>query len=200
MYKYITLIILIATLSGCHKVKDENPTPANTTTPNASGSYSVKFDIPDQSVTSSVKHDTLYLTYHETATLLVNPDDYLKASALHFKEDFSKSTGLTDFQYKVLNEDKIYRYNSVDDNMNNNVPFITASTVTIDGTRFTKLVLKRDFVFYRAYKLQQLATEAETAVLKVAADKISFSTYYYYDKKNSTPVVSSANLVYSKGN
>ncbi|MDN3584346.1 hypothetical protein [Mucilaginibacter flavus] len=199
MNKYISILVLAVIFSGCHKISDNNPTPTTPTTDNSAGSYAVKFDIADQSVVTTVKHDTLYLTFHETATLLVNPTDYQKASALHLKEDFSKS-GLTVYDYKVLNEDKVYRYNSVDDNMNNNPPFITATTVTVDGTKFTKLVVKRDFIFYKAYKLAQLATEAQNNVTAVTTDKISFSTYYYYDKKNTTPVVTTAALVYSKGN
>ncbi len=195
MHKYIPLLLILAIFSGCHKIGDQNPTPE--TGAGTTGSYAIKFDITDQSVVTSVKHDTLYLTYHEKATLLVNPGDYKNASALHIKEDFSKS-GLIDFQYKMLNEDYIYRYNSVDDNMNNNIPFITASTVTVNSAKFTKLVLQRDFIFFKAYKLQQLATEAQTNALKINTDKISFSTYYYYDKKNSDPVVTTANLVYSK--
>ncbi|MCS3732745.1 hypothetical protein FHS10_000673 [Mucilaginibacter dorajii] len=198
MYKYISLLILVAIFSGCHKISDNNPTPTKTDGTNTTGSYAVKFDVADQSVVTTIKHDTLYLTFHETATLLVNPTDYQKASALHLKEDFSKS-GLTVYDYKILNEDQVYRYNSVDDNMNNNVPFITASTVTVEGTKFTKLVLKRDFIFYKAYKLAQLATEAQTDVLAIKTDKISFSSYYYYDQKNSTTVVTTATLVYSKG-
>jgi hypothetical protein len=199
MYKYISLIILGAAFSGCHKISDNNPTPTNTDSTNTTGSYAVKFDIADQSVVTTVKHDTLYLTFHETATLLVNPTDYQKASALHLKEDFNKSS-LTAFDYKILNEDRVYRYNSVDDNMNNNVPFITASTVTIEGTKFTKLVLKRDFIFYKAYKLRDLAIEAQTNMMAIKTDKISFSTYYYYDQKNSAAVVTTAALVYSKSN
>lgn len=199
MYKYITLLILVAAFSGCNKLSENNPAPVNTNNTNSTGSYAIKYDIADQSVVTTVKHDTLYLTFHEIATLLVNPTDYQKASALHLKEDFSKS-GLAAYDYKILNEDHVYRYNSVDDNLNNNTPFITASTVTIDGTKFTKLVLKRDFIFYKAYKLAQLAAEAQTKVSAVTTDKISFSTYYYYDQKNSTSVVTAAVLVYSKSN
>ncbi|WP_184544931.1 hypothetical protein [Mucilaginibacter sp. FT3.2] len=197
MYKYITLLLIVAIFSGCHKINDNNPTPAPTTPTNTAGSYDVKFDVADQTVTTTVKHDTLYLTYHEKVTLMLNPDDFSKSSAVHFKEDFSK-TGLTAYDYKILNEDNVYRYNSADDNLNNNTPFIVASTVTVNGIKYTKLVLQRDFIFYKAYKLQQLAIEAQTNVLNTTADKISFSTYYYYDKKNSDPKVTIAAIVYSK--
>lgn len=195
MNKYIILLPILAILTGCHKLSDNNATPVNPTNPTST--YDVKFDIADQTVVTQVKHDTLYLTYHEQATLMLNPDDFSNASAVHFKEDFSKAN-LSSYDYKTLNENNVYSYNSVDDNLNNNAKFITASTVTVSGVKYTKLVLKRDFIFYKAYKLQQLAIEAQTNVLGVSGDKINFSTYYYYNKKNTDPKITTATIVYSK--
>ncbi|QEC77942.1 hypothetical protein [Mucilaginibacter ginsenosidivorax] len=196
MHKYILPLFIIAILSGCHKISDNAPSPSTDAT-SPSGSYAVKFDIAVQSVSTVVKQDSLYLTYHEKLTFLLNPDDYKNASAFHVKEDFSK-TNLNGYQYKILNEDHLYRYNSVDDNLNNNVPFLTASTVTISGVKYTKLILQRDFIFYKAYKLQQLATEAQTNILKISTDQVSFSTWYYHDKKNSDLATTNAILTYSK--
>jgi len=196
MYKYIIALVII--FSGCSKNSHEIPVPPGGNTTSA-GSYAVKFDIAAQNVAAAVKHDTLCLTFHEKLTFLLNPDDYKNSSAFHLKEDFSKSS-LKDFQFKVLNEDHVYRYNSIDDNFNNNIPFIAASTVTISGVKYTRLVLQRDIIFFKAFKLQQLATEAQTDILKVSTEQVGFSAWYYYDKKNSNVLNTSAILVYSKAN
>jgi hypothetical protein len=195
MYKYISLILILAIFSGCHKISDNTSNP--TTTSPTKDTYSVKLTIDDQAVITGVKHDTLYLKYQENITFLLNPEGFKNASALHLKEDFS-AANLKGMDFKILNEDHVYRTNSVDDNLNNNVPFIKASTIAINGTTYTKLILQREFIFYKAYKLPQLAVEAQINFLAQTKDVIGFSAYYYYNGTNSEKTVSTANLVYKK--
>jgi hypothetical protein len=204
MYKYILPLLIVFAFAGCKKTSISTNGPVKNgnggTDDNGndgSGSYHVDFNVDDQTVLTSVKADTLFLTFQENVSIMLNPKDFENSSAVHLKEDFAKS-GLAAYEYKILNEDHVYRYNSVDDNLNNNKIFLTAATVTVNGVKYTKLTLRRDFVFFRAYKLQDLAVEAQTNVLKVTTDKVSFSSYIYYDKKNSDPVISTANVIYKK--
>lgn len=204
MRKYILLLLIAAAFAGCKKTSISTNGPVKNGNggtddngSNGSGSYHVDFNIDDQTVLTSVKADTLFLTFQENVSLMLNPKDFENSSAVHLKEDFAKS-GLTAYDYKILNEDHIYRYNSVDDNLNNNKDYLTAATVTVSGVKYTKLTLRRDFIFFKAYKLQSLATEAQASILKVTTDKVSFSSYIYYDKKNSDPVISTANVIYKK--
>ena len=197
MYKYITLVLIIAALSSCSKLQDDIVNPVkggNETVNDGSGTYTINLTINDQEVMTSVKDDTLFLDYHEKVTLLLNPKDYENSSAVHFKEDFSKSI-LAGYHYRMLTNDNKYIYDSADDNLNN-VTIKSASTVTIDGKKYTKLELERVFSFFKAYKQQQLASEDQANVLKITNDKISFSSYIYYDKKNSDPVTFTAPLIY----
>jgi hypothetical protein len=197
MYKYITLILIMAAFSSCSKLQDDFVNPVNgknETINDGSGTYNINLTITDQEVMTSVKDDTLFLDYHEKVSLLLNPKDYENSSAVHFKEDFSKSS-LAGYHYRMLNNENKYIYDSADDNLNN-VTIKSASTVTIDGKKYTKLDLERVFSFFKAYKQQQLAAEDQANILKITTDKISFSSYIYYDQKNSSPATFTASLIY----
>ncbi|MEO3404335.1 hypothetical protein AAFN85_10555 [Mucilaginibacter sp. CAU 1740] len=201
MKRYITCLILATTLFSCRKLTNTLPTPSkgnNTTEDSGSGSSSatVKLDIATQIVTTKVTDDVLYLNYVETVNLILNPDEYQKSSAVHFKEDFSK-TSLANFSFTTINKENQVATNYLEDNLNN-VVIKSATTVTIDGKKFTKLVLERELVFSKAYKQADLAIEAQNDILKKSGETIGFSSYYYIDGKNSTATTATANILYKK--
>ncbi|SDI21460.1 hypothetical protein ACRQ5D_13255 [Mucilaginibacter sp. P25] len=205
MKKYFTCILIATALLGCKKtdivsevIKGSTGTNTGTNTDISTGTTtaSIKLDIADQVVNTKVSNDTLYLNYTETANLVLNPDDYQKSSAVHFKEDFSKSN-LANFNFTAVNKDNQTATNYLDDNLNN-VAIKSASTLTIDGKQYTKLVLERAIVFSKAYKQHDLAVEAQNDILKQTKDVISFATYYYTNGKNSDTISTTATVVYRK--
>ncbi|WP_121812697.1 hypothetical protein [Mucilaginibacter kameinonensis] len=220
MKKYITYIFLITVFASCKKTdivpevaKGATGVTTGTNTGTNTGSNSgtdggsntdtsipaagtVKLDITDQIVTTKVSDNTLYLNYTETVNLILNADDYQKSSAVHFKEDFSKS-GLANFDFTTVNKDNQVATNYLDDNLNN-VVIKSASTSTVNGKQLTKLVLERAIKFSKAYKQQDLAIEAQNDILKQTTDVISFSSYYYMNGKNTDPTSATAKVVYNK--
>ena len=198
MHKLLPFIFIIALFAGCTSSKINNPTPANggkddTTKPGTQ--YAVKLNIANQVVNTAVGHDTLYLVYTEKADIIINKDEYENSSAVHFKEDFSKST-LNGFHFTTLNEKGEFIYDSIDDNLNN-VKLKTASTIVIDGKEMVKLHLERVFIFFKAYKQPALAVEAQTNFTNASKDVITFSSYIY-DKKNYDTTTMTVGLAYKK--
>ena len=199
MKKYITCILIATALFSCKKLTTSLPTPSkgNNTEDSGSGSSTtVKLDIATQIVNTKVTDNVLYLNYVETVNLILNPDDYKKSSAVRFKEDFSKSS-LANFSFTTINKENQLATNYLEDNLNN-VVIKSASTVTIDGKKFTKLVLERELVFSKAYKQADLAIEAQNEILKKTGEVIGFSSYYYIDGKNSDTTTTTANILYKK--
>jgi hypothetical protein len=213
MHKLLAAAFIITVFASCNSSKLLNPTPANsgkgdttinnttpingdngnTTVP--SSPYTVKLDIANQVVNTAVSNDTLYLVYTEKADIIINKAEYENLSAVHFKEDFSKSA-LNGFHFSMKNEEGESVYDSVDDNLNN-VPLKTASTVVINGTEMVKLNLERVFVFFKAYKQPALAVEAQTNFTNTTKDVITFSSYIY-DKKNYDTTTLTVGLAYKK--
>ncbi|AYL97227.1 hypothetical protein [Mucilaginibacter celer] len=211
MKKFITRLLIAATVTtslySCKKLNDVVPNPSkgnNTNTESGSGSGSgsgtasapVKLDIAIQEVNTKVSNDTLYLNYTEKVNLLLNPDDYQNSSAIHFKEDFSKSS-LANFSFTTVNKENQLATNYLDDNLNN-VAIKSASTVTIDGKKFTRLVFERLIIFSKAYKQNGLAVEAQTNIMKQTSEVIGFSSYYYINGKNSDTTKTTATILYKK--
>jgi hypothetical protein len=201
MKKYFTCIFIITALYSCKKsnIVPEVAKGANGTNTDASTSpatATVKLDISDQIVNTRVSNDTLYLNYTETVNLVLNSDDYQKSSAVHFKEDFTKS-GLANFNFTTVNKDNQVATNYLEDNLNN-VAIKSASTSTVNGKKVTKLVLERAIIFSKAYKQHDLAVEAQNDILKLTNDVIGFSSYYYMDGKNSEATSFTANVLYRK--
>ena len=200
MKKYITCIFIAATLFSCKKLTTSLPIPSkgnnNTEDSGPGTSTTVKLDIATQVVNTKVTDNVLYLNYVETVNLILNPDDYEKSSAVHFKQDFSKSS-LANFSFTTINKENQLATNYLEDNLNN-VVIKSASTVTIDGKKYTKLVLERELVFSKTYKQADLAIEAQNEILKKTGDVISFSSYYYINGKNSDTTTATANILYKK--
>ncbi|HEX8020664.1 hypothetical protein [Mucilaginibacter sp.] len=209
MKKIFTCILIATTLFSCKKtdvisevIKGTNGTSTgtntgtNTDTSTGTTSATVKLDIADQLVNTKVSNDTLYLNYTETANLILNSADYQKSSAVHFKEDFSKSN-LANFNFTTINKDNQVATNYLDDNLNN-VAIKSASTLTVDGKQYTKLVLERVVIFSKAYKQHDLAVEAQNDILKQTKDVISFASYYYINGKNSDTTSTIAIVAYRK--
>ncbi|WP_413666233.1 hypothetical protein ACEN9X_16805 [Mucilaginibacter sp. Mucisp86] len=209
MKKYLTYILIATVLFSCKKTNivsevikgststntGTNPdTNTGTSTDIATGT--VKLDIADQVVLTKVSNDSLYLNYTETANLILNADDYQKSSAVHFKEDFSKSN-LANFNFTSVNKDNQTATNYLDDNLNN-VAIKSASTTTINGKQYTKLVLERVVTFSKAYKQHDLAVEAQNDILKQTKDVIGFAAYYYTNGKNLDTTTLTAAVIYTK--
>ncbi|WP_154402289.1 hypothetical protein [Mucilaginibacter endophyticus] len=216
MKKYITYIFLITVFASCKKTdivpevakgatsintgtntgSDSGTNTGSNTDASVPAAGAVKLDIADQIVNTKVTDDILYLNYTETVNLVLNSDDYQKSSAVHFKEDFSKS-GLANFNFTTINKDNQVATNYLDDNLNN-VAIKSASTSTVNGKKLTKLVLERVIVFSKAYKQHDLAIEAQNDILKQATDVIGFSSYYYMNGKNTDATSTTAKVVYNK--
>lgn len=196
MKKYLTCILLATTLFSCKKLNEVKPTDENPTDNPGSTLTTIKLDIATQEVNTKVSNDTLYLNYTETVNLILDPADYIKSAAVHFKEDFSK-TSLANFSFTTVNKNNQLATNYLEDNLNN-VIIKSASTITVDGKKYTKLVLERLLVFAKAYKQAGLAVEAQNNILKQANEVISFSSYYYINGKNSDTTVTTATIVYKK--
>lgn len=200
MKKYITFILLAATLFSCKKLTTSLPIPSkgNNTTDNSGPgtSTTVKMDIATQIVNTKVTNDVLYLNYVETVSFMLNPDEYEKSSAIHFKEDFSKSS-LANFSFTTINKENQLATNYLEDNLNN-VVIKSAATVTVNGKKFTKLVLERELIFSKAYKQADLAVEAQNDILTKTGEVISFSSYYYTNGKNSDATTATAGILYKK--
>ena len=197
MKKFLTCILIATTLFSCKKQLTEiKPNSPDGDSDPASSSINVKLDIPTQEVITKVSNDTLYLSYTETVSLILDPKVYEKSSAVHFKEDFSKSS-LANFSFTTINKDGKLVTNYLEENLNN-VVIKSASTITIDGKKFTSLVLGRLLVFSKAYKQPGLAVEAQNNIMKQTNESISFSSYCYINGKNSDTTVTTATIVYKK--
>ncbi|WP_183563822.1 hypothetical protein [Mucilaginibacter sp. SP1R1] len=209
MHKLLAVALIIVALTSCKQSKLGDPTPTKgtsgggttdgttggTTDNSNAAQYTVKLNIANQVVNTSVGHDTLFLVYTEKADIILNKSEYESSSAVHFKEDFSKSN-LANFHFIALNSNEEYATDYVDDNLNN-VKLKTASTVVIDGKNFVNLHLERVFIFYKAYKQAALAAEAQANILKADKDVITFSSYIY-DKKNYDTTTATATVSYTR--
>ncbi|MDN3549859.1 hypothetical protein [Mucilaginibacter aquaedulcis] len=197
MKKLLYLVTATLLFASCESAKLGDPKPVsnkphttNSTAPNA-----VNLSIADHVVKTSVSHDTLYLSLNEKADLIISQDDYNKASAVHFKEDFSAS-GLSGLHFSTLNGDGDIAYDYIDDNLNNvNLP--AATTAIVNGKTVVKLHVERTIVFFKAYQSQQLAVQAQTGYINKNKDMITFSSYIFDDKDNAA-VSLTVGLSYTK--
>lgn len=194
MHKFLLLALIAAIFTSCSSSKKDNPTPSKADSAKTA-QYLVKLDIASQVAYTGVSNDTLYLLYNETADLIINKAEYESSSAVHFKEDFSKSS-LAGFHFTTINQNGDTANDFVDDNLNN-VELDKASTIVVDGKTMVKLHLERIFLFYKPYKLQKLAVEAQNNFLKTNKDVITFSSYIY-DKKDYDKTTVTVGLSYQK--
>jgi len=169
------------------------------TTPKISHDDSIHmaaFSLKPQVVKTSISGTKLVLLYNENVDLLFNQEGYQKTSAVHLKEDFSKSD-LAGFDYTTVAEGGNTTFDWVDDNLNN-VTLKTIIDTIVNNRAMVKINVHRSFKFVKDYFSAQAAQNEQTMFIKKTDDTIAFSSYCYYNQKNYLPVSHSASLVYSK--
>ena len=136
MKPILILLIVLIIGSGCTKngvapQNNGNKSSGNTsggssqtppdTTPKLSHDDSIHmatFNLKPQIVKTNISGTKLVLIYHENVDLLFSKEGYQKTSAVHLKEDFSKSE-LAGFDYTTVAENGNTTFDWVDDNLNN---------------------------------------------------------------------------------
>ena len=191
---FLSLILCIA-LFSCSKKSDVKPgdnatkIDTNKTTPtdpsvkltHDDSVHMVLFNIYTQKVKTSVSGKTLVLSYEENATLYMLADAYAQTYAVHFKEDFKK-TSLAAFDFTTINGDGQTTFNSVDDNLNN-VKFKSVKDTLIDNVKVKKINVFKPFTFKKEYATSQLAIDQQNLLLGKFDELITFSSFTYYNNK-----------------
>lgn len=147
-------------------------------------------------VKTSVSGNKLILVFDENVDLLFPLEGYLKTSAVHLKEDFSK-TMLAGIDYTTVAEGGNTTYNWVDDNLNNVILKKVTDTV-INKVKMVKINVHRPFTFSKQYASNQAALSDQTQFINKTDDTVSFTSFGYYNLKNYQPRSASAVLVYGK--
>jgi hypothetical protein len=214
MKPYLTFVLIAMVFLGCSKSGDVKPVASNSSTvkkpvPADSVAHStntglshddsihvVTFSAAAQKVNVSVSGKSLFMVFDENVDLYFSAEGFQKTSAVHLKEDFG-NTSLKDFDFTTVAEQGNVTLNWVDDNLNN-VILKTVTDTVINGQKMVKINVHRAFTFFKVYESAQEAIDEQTNLLEKSDEKITFSSYCYYNQKNYTPYLATAKVVYSK--
>jgi len=217
MKPVLILFLVLTSASGCHKSgiapQHTGKTSGDTTktggfsqtppdtTPKLTHDDSIHlatFSLKPQIVKTTQSGKKLTLVYHEDVSLLFAGEGYLRTSAVHLHEDFSKSA-LAGLDYTTVAQGGNITLNWVDDNLNN-VILKTVTDTSVNGHKMVKITVRRAFTFVKNYSTADEAGEGQKEFAARQNDVVTFSSYCYYNQKVYRPASISGNLVYSGGN
>jgi hypothetical protein len=154
------------------------------------------FNVAPQKVYTSVSGKILTMKYDENVDLYMSAAGYQQTSSVHLLEDFS-NTALKGFDFTTVAEGGNTTLDWVDDNLNN-VILKTVTDTVINNYSVVKINVHRTFTFFNTYDSAQAATDEQNLLIGKTDDKITFTSYSYYNQKNYPKTNLTIGLVYSK--
>lgn len=191
MKRILSIALVTLVLSACTK-NDKNVAidPNN--------AYTIKFDVKDQVVKTTVDQDTLRLDFNQVVNFLVDPVEYQRSWALHLTQDFSHSY-LNGLHYSALANAAGVATDWVPINLNDVHPSQkTTSDTTVDGKKYIKVTLTRLFKFVSVLASNQAAIDKQNSLISDQSQSVAYAAFYSYNSVYSLANNNVSKIVYTK--
>jgi hypothetical protein len=160
--------------------------------------YTIKFDVKDQVVKTTVDQDTLRLDFNQVVNFLVDPVEYQRSWALHLTQDFSHSY-LNGLHYSALANAAGVATDWVPINLNDVHPSQkTTSDTTVDGRKYIKVTLTRLFKFVSVLGSNQAAIDKQNSLISDQSQTVDYAAFYSYNSVYSLANNNVSKIVYTK--
>jgi hypothetical protein len=191
MKRILSIALVTIIFSACTKNIKEVPIDPN-------NPYTIKFDVSDQVVKTTVDQDTLRLDFNQVVNFLVDPTEYQRSWALHLTQDFSNSY-LNGLHFTALANSAGVATDWVPINLNDVHPSQkTTSETTVNGTKYIKVTITRLFKFVSVLNSNQAAIDKQNALVQDKNQSVAYSAFYSYNSVYSLPNNNVAKIVYTK--
>jgi hypothetical protein len=191
MKRILSIALVTIIFSACTKNSKEVPIDPN-------NPYTIKFDVSDQVVKTTVDQDTLRLDFNQVVNFLVDPTEYQRSWALHLTQDFSNSY-LNGLHFTALANSAGVATDWVPINLNDVHPSQkTTSETTVNGTKYIKVTITRLFKFVSVLSSNQAAIDKQNALVQDKNQSVAYSAFYSYNSVYSLPNNNVAKIVYTK--
>jgi hypothetical protein len=191
MKRILSIALETIIFSACTKNSKEVPIDPN-------NPYTIKFDVSDQVVKTTVDQDTLRLDFNQVVNFLVDPTEYQRSWALHLTQDFSNSY-LNGLHFTALANSAGVATDWVPINLNDVHPSQkTTSETTVNGTKYIKVTITRLFKFVSVLSSNQAAIDKQNALVQDKNQSVAYSAFYSYNSVYSLPNNNVAKIVYTK--
>jgi hypothetical protein len=191
MKRYLSVALVTLVLSACTKNSKEVPIDPN-------NAYTIKFDVKDQVVKTTVDNDTLRLDFNQVVNFLVDPTEYQRSWALHLTQDFSNSY-LNGLHFTALANSAGVATDWVPINLNDVHPSQkTTSDTTVDGKKYVKVTITRLFKFVSVLSSNQAAIDKQNALVQDKNQTVAYASFYSYNSVYSLANNNVSKLVYTK--
>jgi len=191
MKRYLSIALLTLILSACTKNNKEVPIDPN-------NAYTIKFDVKDQVVKTTVDKDTLRLDFNQVVNFLVDPTEYQRSWALHLTQDFSHSY-LNGLHFTALANSAGVATDWVPINLNDVHPSQkTTSDTTVDGKKYVKVTISRLFKFVSVLSSNQAAIDKQNALVQDQSQTVAYASFYSYNSVYSLANNNVSKIVYTK--
>jgi hypothetical protein len=191
MKRYLSITLFALAFSACTKNSKEVPIDPN-------NAYTIKYDVKDQIVKTTVDKDTLRLDFNQVVNFLVDPTEYQRSWALHLTQDFSKSY-LNGLHFTALANSAGVATDWVPINLNDVHPSQkTATDTTVDGKKYIKVTITRLFKFVSVLSSNQAAIDKQNALVQDQSQSVAYAAFYSYNSVYSLPNNNVSKIVYTK--
>jgi hypothetical protein len=191
MKRILSIALVTIIFSACTKNSKEVPIDPN-------NPYTIKFDVSDQVVKTTVDQDTLRLDFNQVVNFLVDPTEYQRSWALHLTQDFSNSY-LNGLHFTALANSAGVATDWVPINLNDVHPSQkTTSETTVNGTKYIKVTITRLFKFVSVLSSNQAAIDKQNALIQDKNQSVAYAAFYSYNSVYSLPNNNVAKIVYTK--
>jgi hypothetical protein len=191
MKRILSIALVTIIFSACTKNSKEVPIDPN-------NPYTIKFDVSDQVVKTTVDKDTLRLDFNQVVNFLVDPTEYQRSWALHLTQDFSNSY-LNGLHFTALANSAGVATDWVPINLNDVHPSQkTTSEVTVNGTKYVKVTITRLFKFISVLSSNQAAIDKQNALIQDKNQTVAYVSFYSYNSVYSLANNDVTKIVYTK--
>jgi hypothetical protein len=191
MKRYLSIALFALAFSACTKNNKEVPI-------DPTKAYTIKYDVQDQVVKTTVDKDTLRLDFNQVVNFLVDPIEYQRSWALHLTQDFSNSY-LNGLHFTALANSAGVATDWVPINLNDVHPSQkTTSETTVNGTRYIKVTITRLFKFVSVLSSNQAAIDKQNALIQDKNQSVAYAAFYSYNDVYSLPNNNVSKIVYTK--
>jgi hypothetical protein len=191
MKRILSIALVTIIFSACTKNSKEVPIDPN-------NPYTIKFDVSDQVVKTTVDQDTLRLDFNQVVNFLVDPTEYQRSWALHLTQDFSNSY-LNGLHFTALANSAGVATDWVPINLNDVHPSQkTTSETTVNGTKYIKVTITRLFKFVSVLSSNQAAIDKQNALIQDKNQSVAYAAFYSYNSVYSLPNNNVSKIVYTK--
>ncbi|HJW15953.1 MAG TPA: hypothetical protein VJ499_02480 [Flavisolibacter sp.] len=191
MKRILSIALVTIIFSACTKNSKEVPIDPN-------NPYTIKFDVSDQVVKTTVDKDTLRLDFNQVVNFLVDPTEYQRSWALHLTQDFSNSY-LNGLHFTALANSAGVATDWVPINLNDVHPSQkTTSEVTVNGTKYIKVTITRLFKFVSVLSSNQAAIDKQNALIQDKNQTVAYASFYSYNSVYSLANNDVSKIVYTK--